>query len=138
MRVFAQSQSRMRVAPLLLLVSSTRVGIGLEQVVHRCAHASLGCQLVGEQRIGDRLCFTRNFRDICGRSLALELLVALALLPDLHLHSQWPCAHGRPRLRTRAHVPPRFFEANVKSLILTIGPPPPDLKLTISVPSQFS
>ena len=35
--------------------------------------------------------------------------------------------HGRPVCRARGgggHVPPRFCEANVKSLILTIGAPP--------------
>ena len=31
----------------------------------------------------------------------------------------------------------RFLEANVTSLMLNTGAPPPDLYLTISVPSQF-
>ena len=40
------------------------------------------------------------------------------------------------------HVSPRFCEANLKSLILTIGAPPPRFILCspsfINVPSQFS
>ena len=49
-------------------------------------------------------------------------------------YEQTRSTHGRPVCRARGGASaPRFCEANVKSLILTIGAPPPDLYFALPV-----
>ena len=47
--------------------------------------------------------------------------------------------HGQEYCRARGHLPPsRFLEAHLKSLIFTIGAPPPIYNLRLLCPSDFN